>query len=102
MIQVCSNFDRVWVVVTNTRPDESGFGLLAQAQASTTRNPSIYTLHPKPYGLLHRVSSSRLGPVDPSLRALSGRLNFTVRCHKSSTDSRYGLSADHLACPARH
>jgi len=30
---------------------------------------------------LHRVSSSLLGPVDPSFRALSGRLKFTVRRH---------------------
>ena len=31
---------------------------------------------------VHRVSSSLLGPVDPSFRALSGRLKFTVRRHK--------------------
>ena len=30
---------------------------------------------------------SRLDPVDPSFRALSGRLEFTVRRHKFSTDS---------------
>ena len=29
----------------------------------------------------------RLGPTDPSFRALSGRLNFTVRRHKSNKDS---------------
>ena len=28
------------------------------------------------------VSSSLLGPVDPSFRALSGRLKFTARRHK--------------------
>ena len=32
--------------------------------------------------LLHRISSSLLGPVDPSFRALAGRLKFTVRRHK--------------------
>ena len=31
---------------------------------------------------LHRASSSVLGPVVPSLRALSGRMKFTVRHHK--------------------
>ena len=33
-----------------------------------------------------RVSSSLLGPVDPSFRALSGRLKFTVRPHKFNKD----------------
>ena len=28
--------------------------------------------------VVHRASSSLLGPVDPSFRALSGRLRFTV------------------------
>ena len=32
-------------------------------------------------------SSSLLGPVDPSFRALSGRLKFTVRRHKFNKDS---------------
>ena len=32
------------------------------------------------------VSSSLLGPVDPSFRALSGRLKFTVRRHKFNKD----------------
>ena len=36
---------------------------------------------------VHRVSSSLLGPVDPSCRALSGRLKFTVRRHKLNKDS---------------
>jgi len=35
----------------------------------------------------HRVSSSLLGPVVPSLRALSGRFDFTVRRHKFNKDS---------------
>ena len=33
------------------------------------------------------VSPSRLGPVDPSFRALSGHLKFTVRRHKFNKDS---------------
>ena len=36
----------------------------------------------------HRpVSSSLLGPVDSSFRALSGRLKFTVRRHNFNKDS---------------
>jgi len=38
--------------------------------------------------IVHRVSSSLLGPVVPSFRALSGRLKFTVRRHKFNKDSR--------------
>ena len=34
-----------------------------------------------------QVSSSLLGPVDPSFQALSGRLKFTVRRHKFNKDS---------------
>jgi len=34
-----------------------------------------------------RVSLSRVGPVDPAFRALSGRLKFTVRRHKFNKDS---------------
>ena len=41
---------------------------------------------------VHRVSSSLLGPVDPSFRALSGRLKYTVRCHKVEASRRKGLS----------
>jgi len=36
---------------------------------------------------VHRVPSSLVGPVDPSFRALSGRLEFTVRRHKFNKDS---------------
>ena len=36
---------------------------------------------------VHRVSSSLLGHVDPSFRALSGRLKFTARRHKFNKDS---------------
>ena len=35
---------------------------------------------------IHRVSSSLLGPVDPSFRALAGRPKFTVRPHKLNKD----------------
>ena len=39
---------------------------------------------------VHRVSSSLLGPVDPSFRALSGRrLKFTVRRDKLYEESLY-------------
>jgi len=43
-------------------------------------------------GSLHCVSSSLLGPVDPSDRALSGRPKFTVQRHKFEKDS---LSAEY-------
>ena len=36
---------------------------------------------------------SLLGPVDPSFRALSGRLGFTVRRHKFSKDSLFSSFA---------
>ena len=42
--------------------------------------------------MVHRVSSSLLGPVVPSFRALSGRLKFTVRRHKFNKDSPFFLS----------
>ena len=32
--------------------------------------------------VVHRLASSLLGPVDPSFRALSGRLKITIRLHK--------------------
>jgi len=39
-------------------------------------------------GLEHLFGrQSPLGPVDPSFRALSGRLKFTVRRHKFNKDS---------------
>jgi len=41
--------------------------------------------------VVHRVSSSLLGPVDPSFRALSGRLKFMVRRHKFN---KYSLFFD--------
>ena len=41
----------------------------------------------------HGFWSSLLGPVDPSFRALSGRLKFTVRRHKFNEDS-FPLGAD--------
>jgi len=37
--------------------------------------------------IVHRVSSSLLGPVVPPFRALSGRLKGTVRRHKFNKDS---------------
>jgi len=49
--------------------------------------------------VVHRVSSSLLGPVVPSFRALSRRLKFTVRRHKVNEDSliladKRGLAAE--------
>ena len=37
----------------------------------------------------YRVSASLLGPADPSFRALSGRLEFTVRRQKFNKDSLF-------------
>ena len=57
-----------------------------------TLNPTPQTLRlqPEPLTLkpdtLHRVSSNPLGSVDPSFRALSGRLKLTVRRHKFNKD----------------
>ena len=50
--------------------------------------------------VVHRVWSSLLGAVDPSFRALSGRLKFTVRRHKFNKDSLVqggflGVGRDH-------
>ena len=45
--------------------------------------PVVYS---SPNGV-HCVSSSLLGPVDPSFRALSGPLKITVRRHKFNEDS---------------
>ena len=48
--------------------------------------------------ILHRVTSSLLGPVDPSFGALSGRLKFTVRRHKFNEDSLLSLSRARRVC----
>ena len=45
-------------------------------------------LHNPPHQLREaRLFGGLLGPVDPSFRALSGRLEFTVRRHKFNKDS---------------
>ena len=41
--------------------------------------------------VVHRVSSSLLGPVLTSFRVLSGRRKFTVRRHKFNKDSLFLL-----------
>ena len=46
------------------------------------------SLHPRREYSLKRVGSP-LGPVDPSFRALSRRLQFTARRHTFNKDSRY-------------
>ena len=38
------------------------------------------------------IVKSPLGPVDPSFRALSGRLTFTVRGHKFNKDSLFQVT----------
>ena len=43
--------------------------------------------------VLHRASSSLLGPEDPSFRALPGRLKSTVRRHTFNNDSLSGARA---------
>ena len=54
--------------------------------------------------VVHRVSSSLLGPVDFSFRALSGRLKFTVRRHKLNKDSLFRVEGlqGYLALKKRH
>ena len=46
--------------------------------------------------VVHRIWSSLSGPVDPSFRALSGRLKFTIRRHKFNKDS---LCCVRMVCP---
>ena len=43
-------------------------------------------------------SSSRVGPVDPSFRALFGRLQSTVRRHKFNNDSFSGSTTGGAVC----
>ena len=50
--------------------------------------------------VVHRVSSSLLGPVDPSFRALSGRLKFIVRRHKFNKDSLFENGIDFAQEPS--
>ena len=51
---------------------------------------SIWGLGSRISGFVSRVDwSSLLGPVDPSSRALAGRLKLTVRRHKFNKESLY-------------
>jgi len=50
-------------------------------------NPACHISTYHVVAVVHRVSSSLFGPVDPSFRVLSGRLEFTVQRHKFNTDS---------------
>jgi hypothetical protein len=61
--------------------DQSGF-----ASFWSVESPSEF-LRPVLFSFVHRVSSSLSSPVDPSFRALSGRLKLTVRRHTSNKDS---------------
>ena len=45
---------------------------------------------------MHRLSSSLLGPVFPSFRALSGRIKSTARLYKSNKDYLPLRSGDNL------
>ena len=58
----------------NTRRDEF--------RASLARFRVNQVLHFRDIWILHRVSSSPVGLVDPSFRARSGRLELTVRRHE--------------------
>ena len=49
--------------------------------------------------IVHRASSSLLGPVLPSFRALSWRLRFTVRRHKFKPPGADVDTRQHSACP---
>jgi len=86
---------------------DDGEEVEAEDEVPYTLRPTPYSLHPKPETrnpkpetlnsnalnsehYTHRVSSSPLGPVDPSFRALSGRLKFTARRHKLNKDSLSG------------
>ena len=67
-----------------------GAGLLLPPRGEAARVPPPHpTLSIRRLQVVHRVSSSLLGPVVPSFRALSGRLKFTVRRHKFN---KYSLS----------
>ena len=55
------------------------FSVSLQKTPPTTHDPKF----------LFQVSSRLLGPVDPSFRALSGRLKFTVRRHTFNKDSPF-------------
>ena len=57
----------------------------AAAFARASSHPN--TTHAHRSCARHGVSSSLLGPVHPSFRALSGRLKLTVRRHKFNEDS---------------
>ena len=52
----------------------------------TVRAVCRFHLHPL-REVVHRVSSSLSGRVDPLLRALSGSLEFTFRRHEFNKDS---------------
>ena len=74
--------------IRQSRPSLSGRGGArgrTKVRHSAPQNASNSFINPTE--VVHGVSSSRVGPVDPSFRALSGRLNFTVQHHKLNKDS---------------
>ena len=66
---------------------ESSEHLLLSRNPSPARHHVHTRTEAMPEHNVHRVLSSRLGPVDPSSRALSGRLKFTVRRQKFNKES---------------
>ena len=57
-------------------------GAGCSAITTSTRRSFLHQAESHTFKLLHRVSSSLLGPVDPSFRALSRRLKFPIRRYK--------------------
>ena len=74
-----------------TRPANFSGDLFAACrfEANATLSPEISSVPTWEQILFFKLldSSSLLGPVDSSFRALSGRLKFTVRRHKFNQDS---------------
>ena len=57
---------------------EERFPLVVVPFVVPSGDPAVFDERPVSYSENLRLGSSRLGPVDPSFRALSGRLKFTV------------------------
>ena len=56
---------------------------------SSSLDPQPSTLKDRGAGEADQSETCLLGPIDPSFRALAGRLNFTVRRHKFNKDSLF-------------
>ena len=66
-------------------------GALPQPLTLASSGRACQLIKPRlsPLLVVHRVPSSLLGPVDPSFRALSGILKFTVRRHNFDEGSLF-------------